>query len=93
MEPSVRRSLRRFVRGSVRGARETVGGPLWRTLVLLLVPAVLLLVLTVTLSIMVARSTFALSSTVRITQAAVDGNVRTLSQVQRELLRLEISLS
>ncbi|MEO3936326.1 ATP-binding protein [Dermatophilaceae bacterium Soc4.6] len=78
---------------SIWQARETVGRLRWGTLASLLVPAVFLLVLTVLLSVLVTRSTIALSSNVQITQAAVDGNVRTLGQAQRELLRLEISLA
>jgi len=90
---TMRISTRAWTRRSVRGVRETVGEPFWPTLAFLLVPAVVLLVLTVLLSLMGARSTIALSSDAQITQAADDGNVRTLSQVQRELLRLEMSLT
>ncbi|MER7072446.1 ATP-binding protein [Terrabacter sp. NPDC000476] len=61
----------------------------WGTLLALVVPALLTLVTTVVLGVMVTRSTLALSDNVRLTQNLVDGNVRTLSQAQRELLRLE----
>lgn len=56
---------------------------------LLAVPAALAVLATLGLGGMVARTTLSLSQNVEVTQDLVDGNVRTLSQVQRELLRLE----
>ncbi|QIM20899.1 response regulator [Phycicoccus sp. HDW14] len=64
-----------------------------RILLALVVPAVLALAGTVALSVLTISSTSALSDNVRLTQDLVDGNVRTLSQVQRELLRLDGALS
>ncbi|GAA2738615.1 hypothetical protein GCM10009867_30670 [Pedococcus aerophilus] len=58
----------------------------------LVVPAVLAVVATVVLGALTASSARALSDNVKVTQDLVDGNVRTLSQVQRELLRLQASL-
>lgn len=62
-------------------------------LLALVVPAVLALAGTIALSVLTASATSALSENVRVTQDLVDGNVRTLSQVQRELLRLEDAVS
>ncbi len=63
-----------------------------RILLALVVPAVLSLAGTVALSVLTIGATSALSDNVRLTQDLVDGNVRTLSQVQRELLRLDAAL-
>ncbi|MBM6399592.1 ATP-binding protein [Phycicoccus sonneratiae] len=63
-----------------------------RILVALVIPALLALAGTVALSALTINATGALSDNVRLTQDLVDGNVRTLSQVQRELLRLEAAL-
>ncbi|MBT9257328.1 response regulator [Phycicoccus sp. MAQZ13P-2] len=60
-----------------------------RILVALVIPAVLAVGGTVGLSILTMNATRELSANVRLTQDLVDGNVRTLSQAQRELLRLE----
>ncbi len=65
----------------------------WVVLALLAVPALLMLAATVTLGVLVTRSTASLSDNVRLTQNLVDGNVRTLSQAQRELLRLETAVT
>jgi PAS domain S-box-containing protein len=62
-------------------------------LVALAVPALLAVAATVMLAVLTANATRALSDNVRVTQDLVDGNVRTLSQVQRELLRLEQGLT
>ena len=57
------------------------------------VPALLMLAATISMGALVTRSASALSANVRITQDAVTGNGRTLSQTQRELLRLVQALS
>lgn len=63
-----------------------------RILVALVIPAVLAVGGTVGLSILTMNATRELSANVKLTQDLVDGNVRTLSQAQRELLRLEDAL-
>jgi hypothetical protein len=55
----------------------------------LVVPAALAVAATAVLAVLTVGATRQLSDNVRVTQDLVDGNVRTLSQVQRELLRLE----
>ena len=67
------------------GRRPVVGG-------LLLTTAIALLAGTTGLGLVMLRQTQTLSENVRFTQDIVDANVRTLSQVQRELLRLEVLL-
>ena len=72
----------------------------WRRLVtsrpvaggLLLTTAIALLAGTTALGVVMLRQTQTLTTNVRFTQDIVDANVRTLSQVQRELLRLEVQL-
>lgn len=65
----------------------------WRPLLILGGSATLALVATVALGVLVTTTTRALGDNVRLTQDLVDGNVRTLSQVQRELLRLDRELN
>ncbi len=55
--------------------------------------SVLMLVATVTLGVLALDQTRSLQSSVAYTQEAVDSNVRTLGQVQRELLRLQVLLA
>ena len=55
--------------------------------------SVLMLVTTVTLGALALEQTRSLQSNVAYTQEAVDSNVRTLGQVQRELLRLQVLLA
>ncbi|MGG5257172.1 ATP-binding protein [Phycicoccus avicenniae] len=64
-----------------------------RMLLALVVPALLALAGTIALGALTVGSTGALSDNVRLTQDLVDGNVRTLSQVQRELLRLDAAVA
>ena len=68
-------------------ARQRVAGGL------LLTFALLLLFGTLGLSISMVEQTSDLGAKVKLTEGIVDGNVRTLSQVQRELLRLSALLS
>ena len=55
--------------------------------------SVLMLAATVTLGVLALDQTRSLQSNVAYTQEAVDSNVRTLGQAQRELLRLQVLLA
>jgi cbb3-type cytochrome oxidase subunit 3 len=59
----------------------------------LLALSVLMLAATVTLGVLALDQTRSLQSNVAYTQEAVDSNVRTLGQAQRELLRLQVLLA
>ena len=52
-----------------------------------------MLLATVAIGALLVQQTQSLQSSVAITQEAVDSNIRTLSQVQRELLRLDVLLN
>lgn len=58
----------------------------------LVIPVMLSVAAVVVLTVLTVGASRQLSDNVRVTQDLVDGNVRTLSQVQRQLLRLEGSL-
>ncbi|HEY4993421.1 MAG TPA: PAS domain-containing protein, partial [Nakamurella sp.] len=73
---------RRLVRPSPKAVGKTV-----------LVLSMLMLLATLGLGALVVQQTRTLQGSVAYTQEAVDSNVRTLGQVQRELLRLQVLLS
>jgi PAS domain S-box-containing protein len=64
----------------------------WRVPVGFFVVSVVVLVTTLTMSVMASQQVARLDASIELTERAVDGNVRTLSQVQRELLRLNAAL-
>lgn len=80
------------MRGPRRRGPETEGPHPRRRAAVVVALGVVLLVGTVGVAWQVERQASTLSSRVKTTQELVDANVRTLSQAQRELLRLEVLL-